>query len=55
MFEMGNRPQIGSLLITHNSHSYKLTLTGPVDTMKQKNRADETEPSADPNFHHLYR
>lgn len=48
---MGNAPQMGSWHTADLHH--KLTLTGSVDKVKQKNGADETEPSADPNLHHL--
>lgn len=63
MFETGNGQSSSSHtatvtlteadLLLHIHHIHKLTLTGPVDTVNQKNRADETEPSADPNLHPL--
>lgn len=46
---------IATVTLTEADLHHKLTLTGSVDTVKQKNGADETEPSADPNLHHLNR
>jgi len=60
LFEMGTRhhhTHTATVTVTeadllhHIIHN--LTLTGSVDTVNQKNRADETEPSADPNLHPL--
>lgn len=59
MFAMGNghsSSHTATVTLTEADllhHIHKLTLTGSVDTVNQKNRADETESSADPNLHHL--